>query len=122
MNKLSPEEEYVILRKGTERPNTGKYNKHYEDGVYSCKQCDTPLYQSETKFDSGCGWPSFDDVVGPNAVAVKTDADGYRKEIVCHHCDGHLGHLFEGEGMTKKSKRYCVDSASLDFVKKTKKP
>jgi methionine-R-sulfoxide reductase len=121
-NELNEFETYIIDKKGTERAFTGQYVDNKYEGTYICRRCNLPLFSSNDKFKSGSGWPSFDDVVGPNAVAVKTDADGYRKEIVCHHCDGHLGHLFEGEGMTKKSKRYCVDSASLDFVKKTKKP
>ena len=121
-NELNEFETYVIDQQGTERAFTGQYVNNKDEGTYICRRCNLPLFASKDKFKSGTGWPSFDDVVGPDAVDVKTDADGRRNEIVCHHCDGHLGHLFEGERITKKSKRYCVDSASLDFVKKTKKP
>ena len=114
-NKLTPEEERVILRKGTEFPFTGKFNKHKEPGTYVCRQCNTPLYHSADKFDSHCGWPSFDDEI-PGAVKRVPDADGHRVEIVCAHCGGHLGHVFEGERFTQKNTRHCVNSVSLDFI------
>lgn len=112
---LSPQEARVILHKGTEAPFSGKYNDHKEEGVFICRQCDSELYHSKSKFSSGCGWPSFDDHL-PNAVTRVADADGMRVEIVCSKCQGHLGHVFEGERMTPKNTRHCVNSISMDFI------
>jgi peptide methionine sulfoxide reductase msrA/msrB len=119
-NPLTPEETRVLVNKGTERPFTGMYYDFYEKGTYICKRCDAPLYHSTTKFDSGCGWPSFDDEV-KGAVKRVPDADGRRTEIVCANCDAHLGHVFKGEGFTAKNTRHCVNSVSLNFIPDKKK-
>jgi peptide methionine sulfoxide reductase msrA/msrB len=113
--KLTPEEERVILYKGTEAPFTGKYEKFEEVGTYVCKRCATPLYRSTDKFDAHCGWPAFDDEI-EGAVKRIPDADGFRTEIVCAACGGHLGHVFLGEGFTSKNTRHCVNSISLEFI------
>lgn len=115
LNKLSKQEKHVILEKGTERPFTGEYDDFYEKGVYTCKQCGSALYNSSSKFDGHCGWPSFDqEILG--AVRRIPDPDGRRTEIVCAKCGGHLGHVFLGEGFTSKNTRHCVNSISMNFV------
>lgn len=114
-NKLTKEEEDVIVRKGTEYPGTGKLLNNKEKGTYTCKRCNAALYRSESKFESHCGWPSFDDEI-KGAVERIPDADGMRTEIVCANCKAHLGHVFLGEGFTAKNTRNCVNSISMNFV------
>lgn len=114
-NKLTKKEEKVIIHKGTEMPFSGKYYKHTKKGIYVCKRCNAPLFKSDNKFESNCGWPSFDSEI-PSSVEKVSDADGLRTEIICKNCKGHLGHVFEGEGFTKKNTRLCVNSISLNFT------
>ncbi|NTU46747.1 methionine-R-sulfoxide reductase [Candidatus Roizmanbacteria bacterium] len=115
--KLTPEEERVMLNKGTELPFSGEYDDFFEEGTYVCKQCGTPLYISSQKFNSGCGWPSFDQEI-PGSVSRTADPDGMRTEISCTHCGAHLGHVFEGEEFTKTNTRHCVNSISMQFIPK----
>ena len=115
-NKLTKDEERVIMQKGTEQPGTGDLLGNKESGTYICKRCNAPLYRSEDKFDAHCGWPSFDDEI-KDAVMHQPDADGRRTEITCANCGGHLGHVFLGERQTSKNIRHCVNSISMKFIK-----
>lgn len=119
-NKLTPQEEEVILNKGTEPPFSGEYDNFYKEGVYICRRCNVPLFSSQAKFDAGCGWPSFDENF-PNAVKRVPDLDGIRTEIQCVNCGGHLGHVFEGEKLTEKDTRHCINSFSIRFIPKGRK-
>jgi methionine-R-sulfoxide reductase len=114
-NSLSPEEERVIVHKGTEAPYSGEYDDFFEKGTYICRRCNTPLYHSQDKFHSDCGWPSFDREIA-GAVQRLSDPDGRRVEIECATCGAHLGHVFEGEGFTEKDTRHCVNSLSMRFI------
>lgn len=114
-HSLTPEEERVIVHGGTEPPGSGEYHEFFQHGTYVCRRCGAELFDAVAKFRSGCGWPSFDDEV-PGAVKRISDRDGMRTEIRCAQCDGHLGHVFEGEKMTEKDTRHCVNSLSLRFI------
>jgi methionine-R-sulfoxide reductase len=117
LNPLTPAEEHIIVRKGTEAPFVGEYTENFHYGTYVCRRCDTPLYTSDAKFHSDCGWPSFDQEIA-GAVKRIPDPDGSRVEILCNMCGGHLGHVFEGEGYTQKNIRHCVNSISMKFIPK----
>jgi peptide-methionine (R)-S-oxide reductase len=118
-NRLTSQEEKVIMNKATEPPFAGEYDNFYQDGTFICRRCNAPLFSSKSKFDAGCGWPSFDESY-PNAIKRVPDPDGVRTEIECANCGGHLGHEFVGEGFTKKDTRDCVNSLSIRFVPKAK--
>ena len=119
-NELTKEEEDVIVRKGTEYPFTGEYDTMFEEGTYICRRCNTPLYESSSKFHSGCGWPSFDQEI-PGAVKHGPGRVEQELEILCNTCGGHLGHVYTGEGFTEKNTRHCVNSISLKFIPKNAK-
>lgn len=114
LNELTQEEEGVMVYKGTEAPFSGEYNDFFREGTYVCRRCNSPIYFSDAKFHSNCGWPSFDQEI-PGAVKRVPDADGKRTEITCATCGAHLGHVFTGEKYTPKDTRHCVNSISLKF-------
>ena len=115
---LTSEERKIIVNKGTERAYVGIYNKHFEHGIYICKACNNPLYKSDSKFESNCGWPAFDDEIKGSILRYPDYSFGMsRVEICCANCNGHLGHVLEGEGLTEKNTRHCVNSISIKFVK-----
>jgi peptide-methionine (R)-S-oxide reductase len=118
-NKLTPEQQRVIENKATEAPFIGEYDNFYKDGTFICRKCNAPLFSSKSKFDAGCGWPSFDENL-PNAIKRITDPDGIRTEIECTNCGAHLGHEFLGEGLTDKNTRECVNSLSIVFIPQEK--
>lgn len=114
---LTSKERKIIVDKGTERPYTGKYNNHYKKGTYVCKACSNPLFKSNTKFDSKCGWPSFDKEIEGSVIKIPDYSLGMKRtEIICSKCKGHLGHVFYGERFTKENTRHCVNSISLNFI------
>ncbi len=119
-NKLTSQEADIIENKGTEAPFSGEYDDFYEDGVFICKKCNTPLFGSEAKFDAGCGWPAFDEAY-PDALLRIPDSDGKRTEIQCANCGAHLGHEFVGEHLSEKNTRHCVNSLSIKFIPKSQK-
>jgi peptide-methionine (R)-S-oxide reductase len=119
-NKLTPDEERVIIDKATEAPFSGEYDNFYQDGTFICRRCNAPLFSSKSKFDAGCGWPSFDDEYLPNAIKRVPDPDGIRTEIQCANCGAHLGHEFVGEHLTDNNTRECVNSLSILFIPKEK--
>jgi peptide-methionine (R)-S-oxide reductase len=118
-NELTREQERIMIHKSTEPPFSGEYDNFYEDGTFICRRCNAPLFSSKSKFNAGCGWPSFDETV-PNAIRRISDPDGVRTEIECKNCGGHLGHEFLGEYLTDKNTRECVNSLSIYFVPKSK--
>ena len=117
LNKLTKDEERIIIHKGTEMPFSGEYEKEAREGIYICKHCNAPLYKSSDKFDAQCGWPSFDQEI-EGAIKKVKDSDGERTEVICARCGAHLGHVFYGEGFTKKDTRYCINSISMKFIPK----
>lgn len=118
-NDLTPEEKRIIVDKGTEPKFSGEYDDFFEDGIFICKRCNAPLFSSKSKFDAGCGWPTFD-ANYPDAIKRLPDPDGFRTEIECSNCNAHLGHVFEGENFTKTNTRHCVNSLSIKFIPKEK--